>query len=289
MEKSRKTTLINIVIVMVASLVAISVHALMPSPGARVNINDFDSLLVKQFGFPIVASAYFFILYSHVLWVIKLFATKSILSVRKTGWLYGMVFSLLYMVGMQEIVVSSSPFNNYGIDFVLYQFFIGLGDALPVLLLCIFTCWLNIKKIPNNVSKVAISNQEKVGTVGIITVLFLTERIIGYRVGYVVSDISTYPVPTILWTFIFGIVVGLAYLMVISTFNNRERIQIKLLTAVGIIGANWVWFNCFIGLIFKNTIGLMLLRSGIDVVAIIVGAIISGLLFKNKDMNIHKQ
>lgn len=282
MIKSIKYCLIDIVCVIVTYLIAIAVHSIMPSSGGSMDIHAFDSILVNKFGFSIVASAYFLILYLHVLLVIKFFASKSILGARRTGWFYGMAFGLIYMGGMQEVILSSSPFTDYGIDFIRYQFFIGLGDAIPVIALCVFTCWLYKESISNHIPKIVINSRERVVTVGIISILFFIERTVGYSMGYVASDISIYPIPTLLWTFLFGIIIGFAYLLLISTFENNERIELKLLTAGGILGVNWIWFNCFIGLLFKNTIVLMLLRSSIDVVAVIAGAIISGFLLNNK-------
>ncbi len=43
----------------------------------------------------------------------------------------------------------------------------------------------------------------------------LVERIFSYSMGYVASDISTYPIPVLLWTFVFGITILFAYLLLI--------------------------------------------------------------------------
>ena len=150
----------------------------------------------------------------------KNFVPKSTLSNKEIGIRYGSAFGLMYLVGMQEVVVSASPFNTYGFWFVIYQFFNGLGDAIPV--------------------------------------------------------------PVLVWTIIFGVVLGVMYLIIRPIYNDKNNtkkiIQIVILT----IGVNWIWFNCFIGLILDGMFLKMLSRSLIDVVFVTFSCLAADVVITKK-------
>ena len=269
--KKIKTGLLCSLCVLVAATIAIAVHALMPSPGASLDATEFDGILVQRFGFPIVASVYFVILYLHIFIVMRYFGSKSTVSNRETGWRFGLAFALIYLAGMQEVVVSASPFSEYGIDFVNYQLFMGLGDAIPVFLLCIIVSRFFMKRDEKETINKKFPIKKKILLIMTITILFSIERIMGYGCGYLASDIKEYPIPVIIWTILFGVILGCAYLLVRPIYKsetgNIHTVQCVILT----LGINWIWFNSFMGLILKDTIGQMLLRSGIDVLALFIG------------------
>ena len=277
-----KRNIINIVAVLGSSIIAILVHALMPSPGAAVNVSDFDSVLVKQFGFPIVASAYFVVLYVHILLIIKYFVPKSTLSNKEIGIRYGSAFGLMYLVGMQEVVVSASPFDTYGFGFVIYQFFIGLGDAIPVLILCLIVTSINKRRLVSEKEPIKHKIRADIIIVAVVAIVFFVQRTIGYLVGYIESEIQEYPVPVLVWTIIFGVVLGVMYLIIRPIYNDKNNtkkiIQIVILT----IGVNWIWFNCFIGLILDGMFLKMLSRSLIDVVFVTFSCLAADVVITKK-------
>ncbi|WP_167957350.1 hypothetical protein [Anaerosporobacter faecicola] len=280
--KNNKRICLSIVSVVGASIIAILVHALMPSPGAELDSTQFNSILVKLFGFPVVASAYFLMLYLHILLVIKNFAPKSMLSMKDIGIRYGLSFGLMYVFGMQEVVVSSSPLDTYGLDFVVYQVFMGLGDAIPVFILCLLVSRFGTKQLAEKKQSYNYTIREKRVVFCIITIVFFIERLVGYLAGYIDSDINEYPVPVLIWTLLFGFVLGFMYLFIrpiyTTTNDNRKTIQIMVLT----VGINWIWFNCFIGLILKGTFLKMLLRSGLDVLFVTIGCLVANYIIKRK-------
>lgn len=146
--------------VLMSAIIAILVHALLPSPGASLSVDAFDGVLVQKFGFPIVASLYFIILYLHILIVIRTVGVQATIPKRQMGIRFGLSFGCMYLVGMQEVVVSASPCDTYGIDFVLYQLFMGLGDAIPVLLLCVLVCGFSGIDIKDKKTKTPDKKQE---------------------------------------------------------------------------------------------------------------------------------
>lgn len=277
MKKIKKYS-IGILGVILSAIIAILVHALLPSPGATTNVEAFDGYLVELLGFPFVASMYFLLLYLHILIIIFNFGEKSIKSKVHTGLCYGIAFGLMYMVGMQEVMVEGSPLNIYGWDFIFYQFFMGLGDAIPVFALCmILVMCINKKNERNKKSNIV---NGKILRVIVIGICFSVERTLRYYIGFIDSDIQQYPVQVLIWTVLMGFVFGIMNVLLESTYsevNSRKRtIQINVLT----IGINWIWFNCFIGLIMKGTFVRMILRGGIDVLFIAGGALIADFVVK---------
>jgi hypothetical protein len=269
-----KNSIISILCILGASIVAILVHALMPSPGATINPGDFNSLPVKIFGFPVVASSYFIILYLHILIVLLYFGLQSSMDTRKIGLRFGTAFALIYLLGMQEVIVESSPFSGWGFEFVAYQFFMGLGDAIPVFILCIVITAFIFGKKKNKVSYKQQFDKYKLLGVIVIAFAFFCERTIGYIVGYIDSDIEKYPIPVLIWTALFGIVYGIAFILLRPIYYNKSTFTSSLNISVFTLGINWIVFNSFIGMIFSGTILQMLLRSGIDVAVIFITTII---------------
>lgn len=264
----------NILCILGVAMIAIIVHAIMPSPGASINEASFDSILVQNFGFPVVACMYFIILYLHIFIVIRYFGARTAISNQEIGWRYGLSFGLIYLVGMQEVVVSASPIHHYGIDFVLYQLFMGLGDAIPAIILCVLIGHFTLKSATADKLEGKRSIKKNIFTVGVISVLFIIERVMGYVLGYIDSDLSQYPLPVLIWTLIFGVTLGGAYILIRPIYRSKNGGLIAFQSAVLSLGINWIWFNSFIGLILKDSIGQMLLRSGIDVIVIFVGILI---------------
>ncbi|MDD6038482.1 MAG: hypothetical protein PUD20_06780 [bacterium] len=273
--KKLKQYCLGLLCVLVSAMVAILVHVFLPSPGAQTNPELFDGYLVSLLGFPFVASMYFVILYVHIMVVFFIFGEKSMIENIKFGLVYGIAFGLLYLFGMQEVVVEGSPLDVYGLDFVSYQFFIGLGDAIPVLFLCLILARCIAKK--NSYEKQMDQKRiiEKAVKILVVGSCFFAQRTVRYDIGYIDSDIQKYPIPVLIWTAVMGLVFGVISLMIESVHplvsDRRKHLEVHVM----IIGLNWIWFNCFIGLIMKDTFLKMLLRGTIDVFFITVASILA--------------
>ena len=254
-------------------MIAIAVHALLPSPGAEVDVSSFDSFLATNLGFPVVASFYFILLYLHVLIVVSIYGKYSEMEKRKIGLRFGFAYGIIYLVAMQEVVLSGSPFEQYGIDFILYQFFMGLGDAIPVVLVYILVAHFFLEKKANSVKRkiVELSRSQIVLRVAVIAGLIVIERILGYYVGYIDSDIQSYPVPVICWTILIGVTFGFVYILLRPIYVRQDGRVALFQLVVCSLGINWIWFNSFMGLIMKGLMGQMILRSGIDIFLIYIG------------------
>ncbi|TVR90165.1 MAG: hypothetical protein EA416_11650 [Trueperaceae bacterium] len=269
---SIRVIVISAVTIVLATALAIVSHAVLPAP---VDDLDFDSALVRLVGFPVVAVSYFLLLFAHCAIVLQTFGRRSGLPKLEVGWRFGLAFALLYLVGMQEVVVDASPFEAWGREFVVYQFFMGAGDAVPVFALCMVLAYLTLAPGRRAASARTASTREAIAIVAVIALAFFVQRTIGHTTGLVHSNIESYPVQTHLWTALFGAVLGCVYVVLYPVFSRRDgpvarSIRLVLLT----IGINWLLFNSFIGLLFSGVMPQMLLRSGLDTAVVFVASIV---------------
>lgn len=260
---TKRVVIINTLAIIFAAAIAIIVHAVMP---AGVNGEDFDSVFVKLFGFPVVAVSYFVLLFLHCAIVVQYFGKQSSMTKLQIGFRFGIAFAALYFFGMQEVVVEASPFKEWGFAFVSYQFFMGISDAIPALLLCVVIAYFTLSNMNASYSGQMFNIVEKIKVVALITITFFIERTIGYETGIITSNCNTYPIPCYLWTILFGIVLGCCYAALYPIFaKGQNKLFLSTKLVVITIGINWIIFNSFIGLILSGVMQQMLLRSGTDV------------------------
>lgn len=257
-----KAVLLNITVIVLMSALAIIAHAVLPAP---VDDLDFDSVLVQFFGFPFVAVSYFLLLFTHCALVLHFYGRHANCSRLEVGIRFGAAFALLYLVAMQEVVVEATPFSTWGYDYVSYQFFMGLGDALPVFFLCLIIAYFSLHQEGSTTPKYSLDRERKILIITSVAVTFLGQRSIGYHTGLIESNVAVFPLPTYLWTLLFGLTLGYICCLLFPVFAVTEKISLlSLRLAVITIGMNWIIFNSFIGLIFSGAMPQMLLRSIID-------------------------
>ncbi len=275
-SQERRTTsiLITIVLTILGSAVfAIAVHAIMP---ASVDAARLNSSLVMLWGFPCVAASYFVVLYTQCTVAVRYIGNRTRVSNLQTGIRFGLSFSLIYLFGMQEIMVEASPFAKYGFEYIKYQFFMGAGDAIPVFILCMIIALFTVKKNAQEDEVQDMKTTERFYAIGIIAISFLVERTVAYETGIIQSGCALYTVPCYLWTALFGIILGSIYTVlfpVLSSERNSIQVPVRFILTIGL---NWIIFNSFIGLIMKGTITDVLLRSGLDVMVLFIATFIIG-------------
>lgn len=281
-----KAIIVNTLAVIIAAFITIIVHAVLP---AGVNAENFDSVFVKLFGFPVVAVFYFILLFTHCVAAMRYLGRHSNVPKLQIGFRFGLAFAILYFFGMQEVAVEASPFSEWGFAFVSYQFFMGVGDAIPVLLLCVAVACLTLDNRNACLHVQTLSRTEKIKAVALIAAAFLAERVIGYETGIITSSCHTYPVPCYIWTVLFGIVMGCCYVVLYPVLaGERNKLLMSFKLAVLAIGVNWIIFNSFIGLIFSGVMLQMLLRSGIDAAILFLACIVIGKYFVKPDMRAYE-
>lgn len=274
LESKLKSITLNSVLVVIAVFLAIGIKAVMP---ASVNVEDFDSFLVQSIGFPLVAVMYFVLLFVHCIMTMRYFGTKSGYSNLSVGLAYGLAFFLMYLVGMQEVVVEASPYDVWGIEFVVYQFIIGISDSVPVLLLCVISAYFTLGKGTTLSPRVKEYFDLKAFIAIVASFIFI--RTIGYETGLITSNCDTFPMACYVWTLLFGITLGGMYFILYPFYlSERRRFHRSFYLVVVTLGFNWILFNSFIGFIMSGTIGQMILRSSIDVLVLFIVS----LVFDNK-------
>lgn len=259
-NKTLHTTLLSILTIVVCSFFAIIFHAILP---VKVDISHLDSTLIKNFGFPCVGLFYFLILYTHCFVTVNIFKKYFRNNGLKSGVYFGCILSLLYMIGMQEIMLSVSPFKTWGIEFVIYQFFMGLGDVIPVIILCSIAG----KLVGNSSEKTGSCTVNKTTTILLFTIIIGSTRTTLSQTNVIKNYMDSYFLPVFFWNYAFGFIIGVAYLILIKNFKEPEKWMIW-----GLI-INWIIFNSFIGLIKNGAFFDALLRSILD------GIVISGIVW----------
>jgi hypothetical protein len=265
-----KKVVLLAILILAAALAAIASKVILPT---EVNIEDFDSILVRMFGFEIVATFYFLMIYVHNAIVTFKFGETANLSNRQIGMRFGICFALIYLLGMQEVVVESSPFSAWGFDFVVYQFFGGIGEAVVALALCMSVSLLMIRKKTG--TNMFMSLRDKMSAVLFTAAIFTLVRTIGYESGIIHSNVKDYPFPCYVWTILFGAVFGACFILLRPIFESQNNpVMLSVKAMVLSTGMGWTIFNMFIGLIFSGSMPEILLRCGLDVLAVFSATLI---------------
>ncbi len=255
-KKTLRVLVFSVISIVICSLLSIIAHAVLP---AKVDVSRLDSVLVEKLGFPVVAIFYFVILYTHCVVVINMLKNTFYNNGLKSGLYFGLVLALLYMAGMQEIMLSVSPFDAWGSDFVIYQLLMGLGDAIPVIVLC---------SVSGKLARTTSEKSEKpyinkVVTLLLFTIISGTARTILSQTNIIDNSMDSYPIAVSLWNYSFGFVVGIGYLILRKHYKDVEKWMIWG------VAVNWIIFNSFIGLIKDGALHDALLRSMLDGIVIV--------------------
>jgi hypothetical protein len=243
------------VAIVVCAFIAIVVHAALP---AKVDEALLDGLLVRQFGFAAVAVTYFLILFAHCSVTVAVSWPTAQSQQIRHGLTLGLAFAVMYMIGMQEIVVDSSPFSAWGADFVVYQAIMGIGDALPVILLCAIVGAL----LANGHVRAAAGRRQGLIAVLVMTLAVGTVRWSMSALGVIHSSLADYPIAVVAWGYLLGLGFSIGYILL-----TRANAAGKAVMIYG-VGLNWLIFNSFIGLVFAGAMTDALLRSAIDVATV---------------------
>lgn len=268
---TKRIIILNTFFILFSVILAIIVHALLPS---TVDVSQFDSIFVRWFGFPAVVISYFLLLFIQCAITVRYIGMRADVAKLQIGIRYGIAFAMIYLLGMQEIVIKGSSFTTWGLGFVKYQLIMGIGDSIPTILLCLAVAFFTLSdnKRCKPIKKLQLTKCIK--CISVIAIAIFIERTIGYKSGLISSDSVTYPVPCYVWTGCLGILMGYIYVILYPLLSFEKKQYCIPLRFIGTIGINWIIFNCFIGLIEKGAMPQMLLRSGLDVLALFLASAI---------------
>lgn len=263
----KRLIIMNVVFILLSVVFAILLHALLP---ASADIAQLDGIFVKWFGFPVVSTFYFILLFTHCALAVRYIGVRADVSKVQIGIRFGIVFAAIYLLGMQEVALKGSPFSAWGVGFVKYQFIMGIGDGLPAFLLCLALAYLTLSDREQNKPINKMTTVQLLNIMAVFAVAILAERTIGYETGLVNSESNAYPLPCYIWTGLFGLLMGCIYVILYPLLAFKTKQYSIPLRFSAIIGVNWMIFNSFIGLIMKGAMLQMILRSGLDVAVLLL-------------------
>lgn len=244
------------------TLFAILFHKFLPSDANSSNAN---SILVQNFGFPVVAIFYFFILFCLCSFSIYHLGLKSQLSKRDIFLRFGIGYGMLYFIGMFEIV----PGIAWNVSVGINQIAVGIGDAIPAIVIS----FLISRLIPHE-SRISRSffNKEIISLIVYVAIINFVLRMIGYSTGIIDSAINDYCIPVIIWTILFSITLGIVIAILYPFFHDGSKFMVsRVLISFGL---NWFWFNSFMALIMKGLMGTIIIRVTVDLLGIICSILI---------------
>jgi len=93
-----------IVVIVLACALAFAAKTMLPSD---VNIEDFDSVFVRRLGFEVVAAFYLVLIFTHNAVITFVFGRNTVMPNLKIGLRFGICFGLIYLFGMQEVIVEA--------------------------------------------------------------------------------------------------------------------------------------------------------------------------------------
>ncbi len=267
----KRLIIMNTVFILFSAIFAILVHALLP---ASVDVAQFDSIFVKWVGFPAVAIFYFILLFTQCTLAVRYIGARANVPKSITGIRFGIAFAMIYLIGMQEVVIKGSSFSTWGLGFVKYQLITGIGDGIPAILLCLAIVYFTLSDSEKSKPIHKLQITKCIKAIAIIAIAIFVERTIGYVSGFISSDSHVYPVPCYIWTGLFGILMGYIYVILYPLLAFQKKQYSIPLRFIATIGVNWMIFNSFIGLIMKGAMLQMILRSGMDVVVLFLVSIV---------------
>jgi len=268
---TKRVFIINTVLILFSAIFTVIVHALLP---ASVDAARFNSIFVKWFGFPAVAIFYFILLFTQSAMAVRYIGVRADAPKLQIGIRFGIAFAMIYLLGMQEVIVESSSFSTWGLGFVKYQLIMGIGDGIPAILLCLAIAFFTLSDGERVKPIHKLQMVKCIKIISIIAIAIFMERTIGYESGLIFSDSATYPVPCYMWTVCFGILMGYIYVILYSLLAFEKKQSGIPLRFIATIGVNWMIFNCFMGLIIKGAMPQILLRSGLDIAVLFIASTI---------------
>lgn len=174
----------------------------------------------------------------------------------KKGLRYGTSIALLWLCAMLEGV---SLFGNPMIN----EFVVGLSDAIPVFVLGILLSTIQFEIVQGNHPAAFVSG-EKIKAVLLFTCIFLAGRYVAYFPGVIRSGIRIRPLEILLWTFLMGISIGIAFVLIGGSRDERPSVYRAVKFGFLIFGLNWAVFLIFMPFMFSGYIADVLLRIIID-------------------------
>jgi len=257
---------IKISLLVLASVLLDIVLHIFTSPYSTKPENSNFSLVARILGVEITSSLWALFAFSGVAFVYLKIRNEIPGEGMKKGLRYGTAISFLWLFAMLEGV---SLFGNS----IINEFVVGLSDAIPVFVLSIFLSKLRTEKAESDLP-VLFSPREKIKAVMFFTGIFLAGRYIAYYSGVIQSGNLIRPLETFAWTFLMGVTIGTAFVLLCNHKNRLSLIREAAKFGFIIFGLNWAVFLVFMPLLFTGYIVDVFLRIIIDTILVTISSLL---------------
>jgi len=229
------------------------------------------SIFVKAGLLPLVFTLFGMITYGALAVVFFLIQDNLPGTRVQKGVVFGIAFSLLWFVFLFEPV--PYVFDQSLMEFLSYPFVDGAVLLMLGLLLGRFIGTDNLV-----VKKVRLSY--KVVIVTVVTLFFSIPRYINYCFFNEYSSFDTKPLITMGWTVAGGISIGIVYLLLRPGITVKSKLLKSLYFGIVVIGIDLILFNCFIPLVFDQSVWGSISRAMKDIIPITAGVYTAEIFIK---------
>ncbi|OGJ50145.1 hypothetical protein A2229_00250 [Candidatus Peregrinibacteria bacterium RIFOXYA2_FULL_33_7] len=249
-------------------------HAILPLSPHIANIKNHSDMAIK-FGFPVIAGIYMFFTYILLIGSIILLIPFINKDLKSLLFKLSIAISAIWFIGFFEPLFMDEQY--------LYLLIMAINDSIPTFLLIFFIA--KYSKIFQNNSNEKNKNNNLISTLLpaiIIIISFVGIRLISYYLIKMKSIITDRPIETILWTVLFGILIGSIYTIYQKMEYKTYWFPKAFRFAVIFFGINWTMYNFFVIILLRESFAdFLLYRAIFDIFAIFIG-ISLGELLKNK-------
>ena len=123
-------------------------------------------------------------------------------------------------------------------------------------------------------------------SIGMITALFFTGRIIEYTIFHIYSSFDIFPLYSILWVVASGIVIGLIFDYINPFIENKRIITKSFQFGFIIFGVDLFAFNFFIPIVFNFDLKDLFIRTIMDIIFVFIGSYILNKMKKRETANL---
>ncbi|MCK5101141.1 MAG: hypothetical protein KAR45_23730 [Desulfobacteraceae bacterium] len=246
-------------VVMISTILSIIIHQIHGDPLMNLSFKT-PSIIITSGLFPSVAFFALAMTYG-ILGLIFLGIQKHLWGSKlRKGLVFGLAISGVWMIGMTEahVLFRASLFS---------EIFTGFADCCGILLMCLL---LGKNFAEHNLLKTSKPKTSYLAII-IITIMYVLIRYFSYSILNIESAYITYPLGTLIWTMAMGAWIGFMYTLMDLNIYPGNQLKQALFFGGVIFGVQWVIFNLFALLFIVVPVSDLLLRSGFDVIAIILG------------------
>lgn len=260
----KNSKIVKVAAIILSSVVLDIVLHVVTSAYSTMPENPDFSLIASTLGTEITASLWALCAFSGVAFVFFRIQNEIPGKGVEKGLRYGTAIAMLWIFAMLEGV---PLFGNP----LIKEFVVGLSDAIPVLVMGVLLSTIHTGKGEDN-PPAAINLKQKIKAVLIFTGIFLTGRYIAYFSGVIQSGNQTRPFPTLIWTLLMGVIIGVVFILLSSNTSEQSLRHKAVKFGLLIFGLNWAAFLLFMPLLFSGYMADAFLRMIIDITLVVAAA-----------------